>query len=770
MPATSTFEREHWSTWYRKDLLSLAYWPKYVAKQTDWVNTSIPDLVRDLVDGGYQMLSWGGPENWFPITAGMQRRHPALDKRDGFFDELIGACHAEGIRVLLGFSGNAGREGKAKFIEEHWDAFAKQGAHLDIPGVKLGGHEVCHHNPVFLDGQKAAVKALCERYPFDATFIDHPNHMVPFDAETREITCDYCRAAWAEASGQERVPGEDWDSDAWREFNAWHATIHVGYLRQLHDVIKAVDDRILITSNMVARPVDNAMARTVNPASMRGVIDSMCYESVFLNFNLLDVQLNLKFGYAVTGHNPTCILKNFELIFGQGYAHAEPSAVETETLAYLSLSHGAPVMVHSTMDEHGRPHPLRTKVYVDVAKRMQADLPYFEDSDPRASVAVVYSRLTRDNYAGKTPAAYLASYQGAEQALVYNHVPSRTLLDEDLTADRLSEFKAVLLPNVACLSDDSCEALRQYVEGGGTIIASYETSLYDENERFRGEFGLADVFGLKLNGRLELAEKIADGREKWSRQPFRLQGHPLLSGAEGFADSEILHVPWFSVGLSGAEALAKWQQVREGVDQGSVNMAREIVGEYDEPCVSVHKFGKGRAIYFSGDAFYNFTLRPIAWWTRCFRELLLNTDSLEVFSDAAKSVELTLMHQAGPDRLNVHLVNMVNTNRWYNSLIHSKSHPKQQQRSGGRDDFPDEATRELAMRYRLKPFMDTTGPVDENLPLYGVPVELHRSLLDGRRVVIDGEAVEPTASRYDGFVTVTLPRLGVYGRISLERH
>ena len=52
MPATTIYERQHWSTWYRKDLLSLAYWPKYVAEQTDWVNTSIPDLVRDLVEGG----------------------------------------------------------------------------------------------------------------------------------------------------------------------------------------------------------------------------------------------------------------------------------------------------------------------------------------------------------------------------------------------------------------------------------------------------------------------------------------------------------------------------------------------------------------------------------------------------------------------------------------------------------------------------------------------------------------------------------------------
>ncbi len=765
--ARSTYVREPWQAWYRRDLLQMAYWPKYVASQTDWVHTSIDDLVSELVDAGITVLSWGAPENWFPINAGMQRRHPALDQRDGFYDELFEKCHQSGIRVLLGFSGNAGREGKAAFIEEHWDDFKKQGCHWDIPGVKLGGHEVCHHNPVFVEGQRQAVEALIRRYPLDATFIDHPNHVVPIAPDTREITCDYCRDAWQRESGMDRAPAEDWDDPAWRRFVAWHQTIHVGYLSTLADAIRAVDDRVLITSNMVARPVDGALSHTVNPAAMRGVIDSMCYESVFLNFNLLDVQLNLKFGYAVAGHNPTCILKNFELIFGQGYAHAKPSGVETRTLACLSLAHGAPVMLHSTMDENGRPHGPRNQVFTDTSRWLQPLLPHFRDAEPVASVAVVYSRATRDNYAGRNPGSFLASYQGAEQALVYNHVPSRTLLDEDLTAESLGRFKAVLLANVACMSDVSVQAVRDYVHGGGTILASYETSLYDEDERFRGGFGLADVLGVSFNGVLPLAEKIKSGVERFDRQPFRLDTtHPLLAGQD---DSDILHVPWFSIRADGADAAGHWLQVRENVDHGSVNMAREIIGEYDEPCVTTHKFGKGTAIYFSGDVFYNFSLRPIRYYTDLFRRLLLGTGSLTAYSDGPKSLEMTVMRQDAEDLMHVHLVNLVNTNRWYNALVYSHSRPKDLARSGRRDDFADDAERAMAMAFRRKRTFDTTGPVDENLPLYDVPVSLHASLMQGRRVTLDGEALEADGTEEHGFSRFVVPRLDIYQRLGLER-
>ena len=79
------YRREHWRSWYLKDVLHMAYWPKYVESQRDWVNSSVDDLVRDLVAGGIKVMNWGGPENWFPVTAGLFERHPALESGNDFY-------------------------------------------------------------------------------------------------------------------------------------------------------------------------------------------------------------------------------------------------------------------------------------------------------------------------------------------------------------------------------------------------------------------------------------------------------------------------------------------------------------------------------------------------------------------------------------------------------------------------------------------------------------------------------------------------------------
>jgi Beta-galactosidase trimerisation domain len=58
------------------------------------------------------------------------------------------------------------------------------------------------------------------------------------------------------------------------------------------------------------------------------------------------------------------------------------------------------------------------------------------------------------------------------------------LHEEDLPANKLNKYKTVLLPNIALLSDAECAALKTFVQNGGSVMASFETGLYNErNER-----------------------------------------------------------------------------------------------------------------------------------------------------------------------------------------------------------------------------------------------------------------------------------------------
>ena len=89
---------------------------------------------------------------------------------------------------------------------------------------------------------------------------------------------------------------------------------------------------------------------------------------------------------------------------------------------------------------------------------------------------------------------------GAYEMLNQSHLLVDMLLDEQLHLQRLSPYRVLFLSNSACLSEAQCDQIRRFVREGGTLIATYETSLFDEWGQKRENFGLADVFGVNYRG------------------------------------------------------------------------------------------------------------------------------------------------------------------------------------------------------------------------------------------------------------------------------
>ena len=108
-------------------------------------------------------------------------------------------------------------------------------------------------------------------------------------------------------------------------------------------------------------------------------------------------------------------------------------------------------------------------------------------------------RKRRPPSASKTEASQLGIYQ----ALVEARIPFEMVYEQLLDEEHLDRFKLLILPNIAALSDAQCEQLRQFVERGGSLVATFETSLYDETGKKRSDFALADLFGVSFTGKTE---------------------------------------------------------------------------------------------------------------------------------------------------------------------------------------------------------------------------------------------------------------------------
>jgi hypothetical protein len=87
------------------------------------------------------------------------------------------------------------------------------------------------------------------------------------------------------------------------------------------------------------------------------------------------------------------------------------------------------------------------------------------------------------------------SQNGYYQALVEARVPFEMADDRLLAPEDIGRYRVLVLPDIAALSERQCAQIRAFVMGGGRIVATGETSLYDELGARRANFGLSDLFG-----------------------------------------------------------------------------------------------------------------------------------------------------------------------------------------------------------------------------------------------------------------------------------
>jgi len=178
-------------------------------------------------------------------------------------------------------------------------------------------------------------------------------------------------------------------------------------------------------------------------------------------------------------------------------------------------------------------------VVEDLYRRSAAWEKYLRNQASLARVALVYSQQTAWFYGGQSAGPKVEDHTlGWYQALIEARIPFEMAHDRLLDAEHVGQFKTLILPNLAALSDIQCEQLRQFVRRGGSVIATYETSLYDEWGMRRRDFGLADLFGVNFKAGPEGPMHNAYLRLEHTAAP----GHPLLKGLE---DAErIIHGVW----------------------------------------------------------------------------------------------------------------------------------------------------------------------------------------------------------------------------------
>jgi hypothetical protein len=157
---------------------------------------------------------------------------------------------------------------------------------------------------------------------------------------------------------------------------------------------------------------------------------------------------------------------------------------------------------------------------------------YLRSIEPLARVGLVYSQQTAWFYGGEHSGSKVEDHTlGFYQALVEARIPFEMVHDRLLDPGSLRNLRVLVLPNIAALSDAQCAQLREFVRAGGGLVATFETSLYDEWGVRRKDFGLGALFGARYAGENEGPMRNSYLRLERGSGTDRI--HPLLAGMEG---------------------------------------------------------------------------------------------------------------------------------------------------------------------------------------------------------------------------------------------
>lgn len=148
---------------------------------------------------------------------------------------------------------------------------------------------------------------------------------------------------------------------------------------------------------------------------------------------------------------------------------------------------------------------------------------YFRTTKSLAPVAILrsYPSLT---YNWRT--VYLATVL-CEQVCIQYKIPFDIIFESDLL--NLARYRAIVLPDTECLSDDQLDALKKFVKNGGGLVATGAIGCYDHWRRRRLAEGFPQLFTCGQEGRGQY------GQGRFVYLPAIIPAKPYAAPAGGVA-------------------------------------------------------------------------------------------------------------------------------------------------------------------------------------------------------------------------------------------
>ncbi len=555
--------------------------------------------------------------------------------------------------------------------------------------------------------------------------------------------CKYCTEAYRKDTGKD-IPDPDMNNPEFRRYEQWLNRRMESFVVKLQTRLKGINpDFALVSWTTNAGRFGHFLTVPRNMPTRMNLLFDCPGQEFWLDEtnrgNTVVPAFANAYIWAVTNHRQA-YSEPYLMSHGNPYGTDSFPPHELYRRVLLTITHGA----QSAVARHWRNLHDATR---DVFAELRSRAPWLTHKKPEPWAAMLMSDDTNSLY-GRDPSKieerYLSNVLGTFRATLEEHLPTAVINDWNLTAADLAPYKVLVLPNSACMSEEQAEAIRQYVKDGGGLVASLDTSLFDDLGNPRKDFLLADVFGVNYKGAIvgsarkeEIDANFAMGVDEsyWEKRKnifdLKITDHPMLS------------VPLLEQYIGDKPVVFKGQAVAvearpDAKVIATMTMHENAAGEM--PAVVVNRYGKGRVVYLAGGLDSAYYLYPYPYQRVMLAQAMrwAASEPARIQIQAPMCVQATTFRQTTPldgaqggsQRLVVHLYNDVNT---------AGNHAK-----------PDE---DVPLR-------------EEVIPISDIKVRFRG--YDISRVHFEPAGIDLRVTRTDDGIEVTVPKLEIHGMVVAE--
>lgn len=429
------------------------------------------------------IINAGGIVAYYPSKFPLHHRAEFLNGRD-LFGELTEAAHKDGLFVMARMDSNRVAE---DFYQAHpsWFAYDKNGK----PYRAADKYITCINSPYYDEYLPQVITEIIER--------SHPDGVTDnsWAGMGRESICycEYCKNKFRLATGHTLPEAANWDDEAYRQWIMWSYLRRIEIWELNNKVTRAAGGKDCIWSGM------NSGSVTQQARSFRDLRE-ICKRAdiMMLDHQRRDddtgFQQNGDTGKRVHGMLGWDKLAPESMAMyqsGPGYYRlASKPAAEARMWMISGIAGGIQpwwhyiAAFHDDRRMHGSAKPV-----MEWCEKHQSLL---VNREPVATVGLVWSQRNTDFFGRDHAAARVdAPYTGWMHSLVRARIPYLPIHIDDVAT---ANVKLLILPNIGALSDRQANAIRDWVGKGGHLIATGETSLYNEWGDPRKDYALADIF------------------------------------------------------------------------------------------------------------------------------------------------------------------------------------------------------------------------------------------------------------------------------------